>query len=197
MVFPEKTALRKDLLAMRKAFSAHGGQYAAASLRAQQNLMRLPVWKTALRVALYMPVRGETDTAVLAAALAKQGRSALFPRCTQDSRGKKLEFAVCRGPEDLRQGAFGIAEPDPARCPATDKPPDLLVVPAVGLDRQGYRLGYGGGYYDRLLAEPDWEQIPAVGLIFSFQLVNTLPRATWDKPLAGVVTDEDYIWLSM
>ena len=195
MDLSDRKALRAQLLDRRAAFSA-SGEAAAASLRAQRRLMTLPVWRQAERVALYMPVRGETDTAELVRVLLNEGRTVLFPRCVHTDAGERmLEFAVCRDVSQLRRGAFGIAEPDPALCPADRGFPDLLVVPAVALDRQGYRLGYGGGYYDRLLAQPGWENVPSAGLIFSFQLVTQLSRAVWDKPLSGVVTDEECIWL--
>ena len=107
-----------------------------------------------------------------------------------------LEFAACSSIGDFCRGAFGIAEPNRETCPPYTGFPDLLVVPAVGMDKEMVRLGYGGGYYDRLRACPGWDNIPAVGLIFSFQLVEALPREAWDRPLDGVATEKDFLWRS-
>jgi len=68
---------------------------------------------------------------------------------------------------------------------------DLLLVPAVACDRRGYRLGYGGGFYDRLLSQPEWQQKPAIGIIFDFARLPTLPFDPWDQPLTSICTEID------
>jgi 5-formyltetrahydrofolate cyclo-ligase len=59
----------------------------------------------------------------------------------------------------------------------------------VAIDRQGYRLGYGGGYYDRLRADPLWRKIPTIGIVFNFAYVEQLPIEPWDLPLDAVCTE--------
>jgi 5-formyltetrahydrofolate cyclo-ligase len=70
---------------------------------------------------------------------------------------------------------------------------DLMLVPAVALDRQGYRLGYGGGYYDRLRANPLWGNIPTIGIAFDFAYIEALPIDPWDLQLDAVCTELGYI----
>jgi 5-formyltetrahydrofolate cyclo-ligase len=59
----------------------------------------------------------------------------------------------------------------------------------VGCDVQGYRLGYGGGYYDRLLNSPGWETKATIGVVFDFAYLSQLPVDSWDKPLERVITE--------
>jgi 5-formyltetrahydrofolate cyclo-ligase len=59
----------------------------------------------------------------------------------------------------------------------------------VACDRQGYRLGYGGGYYDRLLSSPAWSKIPTIGVVFDFAYFPQLPFDNWDKPLQAIVSE--------
>lgn len=86
-------------------------------------------------------------------------------------------------------GHYGILEPDPALPQLLAENIDLLLVPAVAIDRGGYRLGYGGGYYDRLRADPCWRQIPTIGIVFDFAYVDSLPIDPWDLPLDAVCTE--------
>ena len=66
---------------------------------------------------------------------------------------------------------------------------DLIIVPTVACDRAGYRLGYGGGYYDRLLTSPEWQDCPTVGIVFDFAYLESLPSDSWDIKLQYICTE--------
>ncbi|MBW4659091.1 MAG: 5-formyltetrahydrofolate cyclo-ligase [Drouetiella hepatica Uher 2000/2452] len=108
-----------------------------------------------------------------------------LPRCM----GKSLSWHIWSPDRPLVAGAYGIPEPD-SDCPTVDpEGVDLILVPAVACDRRGYRLGYGGGFYDRLLSSPAWSAKPTIGIVFEFARVPELAIDPWDLPLDAVCTE--------
>jgi 5-formyltetrahydrofolate cyclo-ligase len=112
-----------------------------------------------------------------------------LPRC----EGKSLIWHVWKPGESLVTGAYGILEPDRALPIVEPEKVDLMLIPAVAMDRRGYRLGYGGGYYDRMLADPVWARAFKIGIAFDFAYVEHLPVEDWDLPLDAIAT-ESGIW---
>jgi len=114
-----------------------------------------------------------------------------FPRCV----GQSLLWHRWQHGEALQTGAYGIFEPH-ANSPTLEPDDvDLILVPAVACDRQGYRLGYGGGFYDRLLSSAEWRSKPTIGIIFDFAFLPQLPIDGWDQPLKGVCTETGLIMM--
>jgi len=187
-----KEALRRGLRAARAALPADG-----LALAAQRRILADPAWKSAGSVALYMPLPGEMDTSLLWRTAADEDKQTWFPRCVSAPQaGAELEFAPCPSPSRLRPGAFGILEPDDG-CPALPEElaPDLMIVPGLAFDRQGFRLGYGGGCYDRCLARPSWAGVRLLGLIAAAFILDTLPHDAWDRPAHGLATEQGITWL--
>lgn len=108
-----------------------------------------------------------------------------FPRCVN----KTLDWHRWEPNDSVITGAYGITEPRPESPKINPEEVDLILVPCVACDRKGYRLGYGGGYYDRLLSSPHWESIPTIGIVFDFAYLPQLPIEHWDKPLQTVCTE--------
>lgn len=69
---------------------------------------------------------------------------------------------------------------------------DLILVPAVACDRRGYRLGYGGGFYDRMFSSAQWNSKPTIGIVFEFAYVPQLPIDAWDKRLEAICTETGF-----
>ena len=111
--------------------------------------------------------------------------------------------AVCHGELHLRRWSWGEPlEPDDCGVPAprASAPvvePDavaLLLIPAVAMHPDGFRLGYGGGWYDRLLSQPAWAQRPSLGVCFSCCAAVAFAPDPWDRPLHGQLSEEGVHW---
>lgn len=162
---------------MRRAGLRHDAF--AALLAAHADLLRVP---SGAVVAGYHAHQDEADPALLLQALARAGAHIAFPRVT--AKDVVLEFHVMPDGEILRPGAYGIYEP-PEHWPRVV--PDILLVPLLAYDDHGYRLGYGGGYYDRTLAGlPDAR---AVGIAYAGQRMDFLPHGRHDYPLHAILTE--------
>ena len=156
----------------------------SAALAACEHFTTLPAWLRALRIALYMPMDAEIDTAPLAARCRAAAKQLFLPVMGED---KRLDFAGWEEDTPLHRNGYGIAEP-PATAPRVEAGElDIVVLPLVGWDRQGSRLGMGGGYYDRSLAGINGPLL--AGLAYSVQEVPHIPWQEWDIPLDVVVTE--------
>lgn len=185
-----KHTLRMRMLRERAAREPE--EAARLSRAAQEALAASPAWVAARSIALYMPIRGELSTDLLRELAAAQRKTLLLPRCDPKVKGR-MDLVPCADPARLVSGAYGIPEPAPElEALDADDPgqgPDLLCAPAAAVDRRGFRLGYGGGYYDRLLARPALRRTLCIGLVYGFQIVPRLPVRAWDLPLRGFCTE--------
>lgn len=184
----EKRALRDDCL-RRRALAA-GGQdrHEAESALAREFRTAVPVRPGAV-VAGYIPIRDEIDIRPVLRRLRGMGHEIALPRIVRS--GVPLRFAVWEAGAELVPGPFGTVHP-PADALAVL--PDVVIVPLLAFDRGGYRLGYGGGYYDRTLAELRRHRaVTAVGVAFAEQEVAAIPRDRHDQRLDWVVTDREAI----
>lgn len=187
----DKHALRTTILAKRRSLTP--GEVARASEAALGRLRGLDAWPAAREVLLYAAFAGEIDALLLLDELWAAGVRTLLPRCRPGEPGR-LDVTCLNCLEELIPGAYGIPEPDPGRCPTlTDFAPDIALIPAVAFDRAGNRLGFGQGYYDRLLAKPALSRTLLIGLAHPFQVLDRLPRDPWDRPVQIIVTPEELI----
>jgi len=131
----------------------------------------------------YHAMTGEADPALLLARLVADGCHIALPRVV--GKHQPLEFHRIPEGEVLRPSAFGVHEPL-AHWPVVT--PTLLLVPLLAFDRHGYRLGYGGGYYDRTLAF--LKNARAIGIAYAGQEVDGLPREAHDMRLDAVLTEK-------
>ncbi len=183
-LFDSKRRLRQKMSRLRRdvapADSARAGQAAAEAL------IDLELVGRAKRIALYAALPHELPTRPLFDAIVEKTGAALLPR-TADPLG--LEFFAVECWEALRPGAFGVLEP-PNDGPAVRlMPGDLVVVPGVAFDEDGYRLGHGKGYYDRAFAAELGDAPTLVGFGYEFQIVDAVPHDPRDRQMDAIVTD--------
>jgi len=182
---PTKPELRQMFLARRRALPADDWRDRSDCLCAA--LQQAPFWSQVNVVAGYFSTRNEPDLTEL---VATGNRRWAFPRCV----GTALAWHFWATGEPLVRGAYGIREPEAIATVCAPEQVDVLLVPAVACDARGFRLGYGGGFYDRLLSLPEWQTVRAIGVTFEFAFVPELPADPWDRPLAGVCTEAGLRW---
>ena len=176
-----KRSLRTELVARRAAIRPDGAAEAAWT-----HLLASGLVPAGAVVSAYWPLGHELDPRPAMLELVALGHAVVLPVTT--SRGQPLTFRQWDPSLPLRDAPFGLREPPPE---APQRRPDLLLVPLLGFDRRGHRLGYGAGYYDRTL-----ESLPgatALGFAFAEQEVAQVPSGPGDRPLHAIVTERGLI----
>lgn len=188
----EKSELRRSLRARRNALTPDDQRLAAKRLAA--NLAGTRLFLTSRRIACYLPNDGEIDTAAVIEHIRRLRKTCYLPVLSRLSHDR-LWFAEA-GPETkFTPNRFGIPEPVvKASELIRAQELDLILMPLVGFDGKGNRLGMGGGFYDRSLEflrhRNHWRKPHLLGIAYDFQRVNGLAPDPWDVPLQGVVTDQ-------
>jgi 5-formyltetrahydrofolate cyclo-ligase len=173
-----KAALRRQALARRARMNDPERIAAGRSLR--DSVLSLPETQMAGTIAAYVSVGTEPGSRGLVYALWKRGAYVLLPLLLADG---DLDWASYEGPDSLAAGPRGLLQPtEPPRGVAAVASADLVIVPAVAVDRAGRRLGRGGGSYDRALARVG-RAVPTVALIYDDELVDEVPFGPHDQPV--------------
>lgn len=181
----QKDILRRLVRAKRKNLSPGEGHRAAE--RAARQALKLPGLRRAHHVALYLACGSELSTAPLIAALQARGTQLYVPRIGRDSR---MRFVPLQAGLPLRRNRHGIAEPSGRAAQRSVRRMDLILLPLLAFDARGFRLGSGGGYYDRALAQDRAHGRPRrVGYAYALQQIDAVPAEPWDVRLHAVVTE--------
>lgn len=186
-----RNALRRELRACRAALSRADQARAARRLPAQ--LLTLRQFRAARRVACYLPNDGEIDPIGIMERVWTTRRLCYLPLLSRLSHDR-LWFAPYTPDTPLAGNRFGILEPRvPARLWLRAQDLDAVLMPLVGFDETGNRLGMGGGFYDRSLAflehRGHWRKPHLIGLAHDCQRLAHIDPAPWDVPLDAVATD--------
>jgi 5-formyltetrahydrofolate cyclo-ligase len=154
-----------------------------ASERICASIQEWPAFHSARVVFAYLPIKGEVDLRPLIDA--SPSATWAIPRIVR-SPVRRLAFHAYL-PNRLIPHRYGMLEPDPALPEIDPEQADLIIVPGVAYTRTGYRLGYGGGYYDLLLAQPGraW----TLGVCYQALLLDDLPREQHDAPVGNLATE--------
>lgn len=141
------------------------------------------------KIFLYLPIKKEVNTWPLIKACWQRDIQVFLPCCSKEPG--KMTFYCLQKKEQVKVGKFDIPEPDPQVCtPFLKGSPNIIFIPGVAFDWNKYRLGYGGGYYDRLLEQINLSKTLLIGLAYHFQIVPTLPHEPWDKPVDMLITEK-------
>lgn len=184
MIDNEKKLLREKYRAFRRTLSAEEKAVSDAAVAAQ--FLNSEFYRRCRTLFMYISLPAEVDTDRILQAALRDGKAVAAPVCCPEDHS--MTFYRIQGEEDLLPGSYGIREPDAVRC-AVLLPDEtsLCLVPGFTFTHGGYRLGYGGGYYDRFLAT-----FPgvSVGLCRRQWLADSLPADRFDLPVQAVVTED-------
>jgi 5-formyltetrahydrofolate cyclo-ligase len=190
---PTRSSIRKQLRSARRALSPAQQKSAAAGL-AKQLRHFLPVLRSK-HIAFYLPNDGEIDPRPLISFLERCGKQCYLPRLHADG-SNRVWFVRYRSGEKLSDNRFGIPEPRVQNQQLPAWAIQTVLMPLVGFDRNGNRLGMGGGFYDRTFAfkhQRPHSRPLLIGLAHSVQEVAALPTESWDMPLDMIATEKDLL----
>ncbi|MEE4075353.1 5-formyltetrahydrofolate cyclo-ligase [Pseudomonas viridiflava] len=184
--------LRRQLRKARRSLTRSQQREAARGLYRQ--LAQHPLFRRARHVSLYLPMDGEIDPRLLLRAAQRRGKATYLPVLNAWPR-TRMVFQRVRPGEKFKPNRFRIPEPRINRAKQRRIwALDLVLMPLVGFDDKGGRLGMGGGFYDRSLAyrarRSTWRKPVLLGLAHECQKVERLAQASWDVPLQGTVSDK-------
>ncbi|MCA9601752.1 MAG: 5-formyltetrahydrofolate cyclo-ligase [Polyangiales bacterium] len=190
--FQAKAELRARLKGVRRALPAEARR--ERSLRVATRVSSLDAWANARTILAYVAMAGETDPAPLVESLLGAGRVLVLPRIEPGDLDLKLKRVDGDGADghatvaaQLEDSGYGFAQPPTTAADVDPADVDMVLVPAMAVDERGHRLGYGRGYYDRLL--PRLPHAVRVVIAYDFQLLSELPNTPGDERVDYVVTD--------
>ncbi len=178
-----KSQLRQRILAQRKALSPR--EWQEKNQQICDRILAFPLFQKATTVLAYFSFRQEPDISYLFTTDKKCDKKWGFPVSVETT----LIWHFWQPGEPLQRGKYGIKQPLADAPKVQPEAVDLIIVPTVACDSWGYRLGYGVGYYDRLLSAAEWQNIPTLGVVFDFAYVPQLPTEPWDIKLNYICTE--------
>jgi 5-formyltetrahydrofolate cyclo-ligase len=182
-----KNTLRQILLARRKSLTA--AEIGTASRAIQERFLASGEFGSSAILALYVPIHNEVETGRVFSAALDAAKIVLYPVVN----GESLEFRRVKSHKELQTGAFGIPEPLASCAVISPRLADFIVIPGVGFDLQGKRIGYGKGFYDKALHSLEGEG-KLVGFCYDFQLVDEIVHEPHDVKLDLIITEKRVVY---
>lgn len=185
----EKDIIRQRIIGLRNGHSPQ--ELREKSILIEHKLFGIKRFQRAFVVMFYVSFRNEVHTPPMISRAIRAGKKVGIPVVCKDE-GRLLISELHDLDNELAPGSFGVLEPKPRFIrPIKLSQIEVVVLPGVAFDESGHRLGYGGGYYDRLLQSADNKLL--VGLAYEFQIESTLPKQDHDVRVNMVVTEQRII----
>ena len=178
----EKARLRKQLLDARDALSLDFIKITSKQI--QDNLRKIDFFRSAQNIGAYYSIGSEVQTKDILQEILNAGKQLALPRVVKND----LVFKKITSFSDLEQGNFSVMEPK-EKCESV-KNLDVIIVPAIAITRDGYRLGYGFGYFDRFL---HGKKLKTISLSYAKQIIKSFPRDDHDIKINCIVTEDEVI----
>jgi 5-formyltetrahydrofolate cyclo-ligase len=181
-----KTGLRSKYLYYRNSLSPKEVKDCSDAIF--KRIVNLDVYKDAKHIFCYMSMFNEVDTYNFIKEAIKEGKIVGIPKI----ENKDMNFFKLESIKDVAEGYCKILEPtsDSIITPCKG---DLIIVPGIVFDETGYRIGYGGGFYDRYISNNVNDEISLIGVAYSIQLVAEVPKADYDQQLNYLATEKEFI----
>lgn len=189
----DKKELRKRILIQRDELSKKERRDKSISIA--QQVIELECFKKCNKVLLYMPIRSEVETQEIHVEAQRLGKKIYYPKVN----GQQMEFYLNNETTEFETSTFGIKEPKPESTVSfelDDEDEIVVIIPGVAFDRDGNRIGYGGGYYDKYLrwmvSERACEKISKVAVAYACQIVEAglIENEAHDVRVDYIVTEE-------
>lgn len=186
-LFQQKTTIRKEILEKRN--SQDPKIRIAQSRSIIRTLLSRKEFQEADKILIYLSKDGEVGTDNLLGRAFELGKRVYVP--VVDRESDELHISELPGPDtSFRLGAFGVREPEEEDLNFVSPDQiDLVIAPGLAFDRRGGRIGYGKGYYDRLLNRLG-SQVPRIALAFDFQVLDTVPQEENDIQVDAIITEK-------
>lgn len=153
----------------------------------------LPIFKLATTICVYSPIGNEVDTAPIVQVALKNNKQVAYPKT--DATTMTMEFYKVKAISELtlvKSGSLSLLEPLPdPNMKVIPNENTLMIVPGLAFDQQFYRTGYGGGFYDKYLAQHP--SLTAIGVCYDFQLIPSAYPNQYDKAVGSIITPTRYI----
>ncbi len=181
----DKRTLRQTVMRLRDNLDERTMRSAAIC----NQIIAMPAYLNTPTIHCYLSMRSEVDTRPLIADALARGKGVAVPEVVPTANDLAHVWLTSLDPDALEPGPFGTFNPR-HRHVATSGDWGITIVPLLAFDRRGYRLGYGKGYYDRLLAA---DRAATIGIAFAVQEVGSVPTDAHDVPLDWIVTEREII----
>lgn len=188
MTFTSKKEYREEVLTMRSEV--------AIDVRNQwdeiifNKLINSYYYKNYSTIFTFVSFKDEVDTHKFIEHALRNGKKICVPKVPSKKEGMKVYFI--NNFEDLKKGYFDILEPVEGCIEASPEEIDFILMPGVAFDRQGNRIGYGAGFYDRFLSQLK-NQVPKIALAYDFQVYEEVPNDEFDVRIDGIITEKEFI----
>ncbi|WP_433743147.1 5-formyltetrahydrofolate cyclo-ligase [Falsibacillus pallidus] len=182
----DKKEIRKEIKKKLDALSFL--EHAQKSYLTASTLFSTPEWKNAQTIGITVSNSPELDTWSIIKRAWDEGKRTAVPKCLPENKG--MVFKQLTTFTELERVFFGLYEPKESTSPILKVDIDLMIVPGLAYQKNGYRIGFGGGYFDRYLS--DYEGA-ALSLAFKEQIVDSLPFESFDIPVHKIIVEREVI----
>lgn len=189
----EKKEIRKRILKLREELDVNNKEIADNLIKS--TLLGTSYYKSAKKIFIYVSYKNEVDTKEIIKKAISDGKEIYIPRTEIET--KHMEAIKITSLDNLLENKYGILEPRLEEKFIDPNELDLIIVPGVGFDKYGGRIGYGAGYYDRYFKRIRNRNMKKIALAYDFQIIDKVPMDEYDEKMDGLITEKEQIQIKV